>query len=438
MAINWTVPDAAHLLRRAGFGGNYAQVLSLHALGREAAIDWLVEYDNVPDPSADAAKNLGFDLTTRPGVIRNQLYRMTASTRPLQEKLTWFWHGHFVSSLGGAPTETLPVQIDTWRAHASGRFLDFLYAMYKDPAMLLYLDNNTNVVGHANENFAREVMELFTLGVGNYTETDIREAARALTGWVVRRGSNNVAEFVPRRHDDGSKTLFSVTGNLDGDDVMDLLYEHPACAPFICRKLYTYFIGPNVASAELDELVATWQRTDGNLREVLHILFRLDGFWAPENRNALMKSPVEFGIGLFQRLYLTLNNDSLDALSAALGGMGQTVLFPPDVAGYPQGLEWAGTSNLLARYNGAYAVAYTLSTTQLGQLLASIDVSKARTLLDGMLYQLGPIALGNPSYAAVLAYLESGGYSGRNTAKVHTKARGALHLIAATPEYQLN
>ncbi|MBK6744743.1 MAG: DUF1800 family protein [Hydrogenophilales bacterium] len=147
---------------------------------------------------------------------------------------------------------------------------------------------------------------------------------------------------------------------------------------------------------------------------------------------------MEYGIGLYQRLRMPLTSQTLRALSAALSTMGQVPLNPPDVAGYPEGLEWAGTSNLLSRYNGAYTVAYTLSSTQVSQLLASIDVSRAETLLDGLLYQLGPIELGDASHAALLAYLQSGGYSGRNTARVHTKARGALHLIAATPEYQLN
>ncbi|MBK6744742.1 MAG: DUF1800 family protein [Hydrogenophilales bacterium] len=291
MANNWTVPDAAHLMRRAGFGGSFESVGQLYALGREGAIDWLIEYDSVADPSAADVAKLGLDLSTGPGVIQGQLYRMAASTRPLQEKLAWFWHGHFVSALGQAPVPLMPIQMDTWRRQASGRFLDFLYAMYKDPAMLLYLDNNTNIVGQANENFAREVMELFTLGAGNYTETDIREAARALTGWTVLPNRRTEAVFIARRHDDGIKSLFGVTGNFDGDDVMDILYWHPACAPFVCAKLYTYFIGPSIVQAELDELVETWKRTDGNLREVLHILFRLDGFWAPETATPWSRVP---------------------------------------------------------------------------------------------------------------------------------------------------
>jgi len=438
MAVTWLLTDAAHLLRRAGFGGSYEQAAQLHAMGRERAIDWLVEYDSVADPSPEGVAGLGLDTSTPPGVVQTQLYRMAASTRPLQEKLTWFWHGHFVSALGSAPAALMPIQMETWRAHASGRFRDFLYAMYKDPAMLLYLDNNTNVVGHANENFAREAMELFTLGIGHYTETDIREAARALTGWTVLPNRRDQAVFMPRRHDDGIKNLLGVSGNLDGDDVMDILYAQPACAPFVCAKLYRYFIGPDVPESELEELVAAWTRSDGDIREVMHILFRLDGFWSPENRRARIKSPVEFGIGLYQRLGVALDSETLRALSGALANMGQTVLSPPDVAGYPDGLEWAGTSSLLSRYNAAYVFAYALPAARVNALLATLDIATPRRLLDTMLQRLGPVELGAASHDAILRYLESGGYQARNTVIVQAKARGALHLIAATPEFQLN
>ena len=437
MASEWTLADAAHLLRRAGFGGSYEQVNQLHALGREGAIDWLIEYDAVPDPSAQTAGQLGLDTGKPAGVIQAQLYRMAASTRPLQEKLAWFWHGHFVSALGKAPMELMPVQMETWRARASGGFREFLSAMYRDPAMLFYLDNNTNVVGKPNENFAREVMELFTLGVGNYSENDVREAARALTGWTARRTSGQ-SIFVSRRHDRGVKTVLGVTGNLDAEDLMDILYVQPACAPHVCGRLYEYFVGPAAPEVDLATLVGAWQQSDGDIREVLHVLFRLAAFWAPENRVARIKSPVEYGIGLYQRLQVPLTAENLRRLSGALRNMGQVPLMPPDVAGYPVNLEWAGTSALLSRYNAAYALLYTLPASLLEALLSGIDVSTSRRLLDGLLLRLGPLALGDASDAAVLGYLDAGGYPASNRVRVNLKARGALHLIAATPEYQLN
>lgn len=439
MATTWTPTDAAHLLRRAGFGGSYEQVGQLHALGRDGAINWLIEYGAVPDPSAQAVAWLGFDTTHALGLIQAQLYRMVASTRPLQEKLAWFWHGHFASALGKVPAELMAIQLDTWRAHASGSFRAFLGAMYTDPAMLVYLDNGSNVAGHPNENFARELMELFTLGVGNYSETDVREAARALTGWTVLPAAPTRAVFLPERHDDGVKTVLGVTGNLDAEDLMDILYDQLACAPHVCGKLYRYFVGAEAPEAELAALVDAWEQSEGRIGDVLHVLFRLDGFWARENRVAQVKSPVEYGIGLYQRLHVPLTAETLRALAGALGNMGQVPLMPPDVTGYPENLEWAGTGDLLARYNSAWQLAYgRLSEALVDTLLEGIDTATPRALLDGLLDRLGPIDLGDASYAAVLGYLDDGGYGGRNPLRIHHKARGALHLIAATPEYQLN
>jgi uncharacterized protein (DUF1800 family) len=439
MATTWTATDAAHLLRRAGFGGSYEQVGQLHAMGRDGAINWLIEYDAVPDPSAQAVAWLGFDTGQALGLIQAQLYRMVASTRPLQEKLAWFWHGHFASALGKVPAALMANQLDTWRSHASGGFRAFLGAMYKDPAMLVYLDNDGNVAGSPNENFARELMERFTLGVGHCSETDVREAARALTGWSVLATTPGRSVFMPDRHDDGIKSVLGVTADLDAEDLMDILNEHPACGPFICARLYRYFVGSEPPEDELAALVDAWRQSDGRIGDVLHVLFRLDGFWATDNRGAQVKSPVEYGIGLYQRLHMPLTAETVRALAGALGNMGQVPLMPPDLNGYPSDLEWAGTSDLLARYNSAWHLAYgRLSSALLNTLLAGVDTATPRALLDGLLERLGPLDLGDASYAAVLGYLDDGGYGGRNPVRMHDKARGALHLIAATPEYQLN
>lgn len=437
---NWTPSDAAHLLRRAGFGGTYSQVLQLHALGREAAIDHLLDYaDDQPPAKTSAPTSLNLDTSQAFGAMQAQLHSMLTSPWPLREKLAWFWHGHFVSALGKSPAPLMLQQMDTWRAHADGDFLAFLYAMYKDPAMLVYLDNNSNIVGQPNENFAREVMELFTLGIGNYTETDIKEAARALTGWTIDQATRNSAQFIARRHDNGVKTVLGVTGNLDGDDVMDILHAHPATATRICARLYQYFVAPSVPEADLARLLDAWKASDGNLREILHVLFRLDSFWADATREALIKSPVEYGIGLLQRLAVPITADSLRGLISALNGMGQTPLMPPDVSGYPEGLEWAGTSNLLNRYNSAQQLLNGRDAgAWLSAFVADIDKSSARALLDGLLAKLGPLALEAPSDAAIFAYLNAGGYSSRNSSQLLAKVKGAVHLIASTPEYQLN
>lgn len=438
MPTEWNLTNAAHLLRRAGFGGSFEQVSQLHALGFEGAIDQLVEYDRTADPTSSGVTLPDLNISSPAGVIQYQLYRMAASTRPLQEKLTWFWHGHFVSALGKCPAELMSIQLDTWRAHANGRFREFLTAMYRDPAMLLYLDNNTNIVGKPNENFARELMELFALGIGNYSETDVREAARALTGWTVLPRNRTESVFIDRRHDQGVKTVLGFSDILGAEQLMDILYTHPACAPYVCRKLYQYFVGPEASAAELATMVDAWRQSDGHIKQVLHVLFRLDSFWTESSRRTLIKSPVEYGIGLYQRLNVDLDAAGLKVLSGALSNMGQTPLIPPDVSGYPINLGWAGTSNLLSRYNAAYKLFYGLSAESIENFLTGLDLSTSVRLLEAMLERLGPLELGEASYSAVLSYLENGNSSGRNRTRILQRARGALHLIAVTPEFQLN
>lgn len=435
----WDLYDAAHLLRRAGFGGNADQVLSLHALGREGAIAALLDYEPIPDPTPADLAQFGLDTTKATEAIAALLYRMMASPRPLQEKLTWFWHGHFTSAFGKCPAPLMMIQNETWRRLANGNFETFLLAMYQDPAMLVYLDNNTNVVGRPNENFAREVMELFTLGIGNYTETDIREAARALTGWKVQSTPSIAAVFVPRKHDEGSKTVLGVSGNLNGDDVMRILARHPATARHVCTRLYQFFVQPQVPAADLDTLVNAWNASGGNIKAVMGTLLRLDAFWSPQARSALVKSPVEYALGLMSRLETPLTKDVLKNLVYNLASMGQQPFNPPDVAGYPVNLEWAGTSLLLARYNYANNLIHGAAQPPLGRLMnaTGADVATAAKLANFLFSAMGPFFPTHPTYQAVLSYIDTPGYRGTAT-EIPVKTKGALHLIASCPEYQLN
>ncbi len=433
----WTINDAAHLLRRAGFGGRQQDVLNLHVLGQEGAIAALLNYESVPDPAAAESYQLGLDLTRGSGVVLWQLYRMFASARPLQEKLAWFWHGLFTSSIGGSAPSLMVIQMENWRRHAGGAFLEFLKAMYKDPAMLLYLDNNQNVVGAPNENFAREVMELFTLGIGNYTETDIKEAARALTGWVVLSQSPNVGTFISSRHDKGSKTILGQTGNFNGDQFMEILAAQAAAPRFVATRLYQYFVRPDPVPGDIDALVAAWQGSGGSIKAVMNRLLHLDTFWAPETRFALVKSPVEFAIGLAQRFELNASSNAPLALAAGLNAMGQTPLNPPDVAGYPKDLEWAGTSALLARYNAANLVLYANGSEAIVNLLTQgLSNPGAQQLVDALIYRMGPLEPTGATYQALLDYAAAGYQP--NATQIAVKTRGLLHLIASSPEYQLN
>lgn len=436
----WSIDDAAHLLRRAGFGGSSEQVLGLHALGRDAAIDFLLNYERMPDPAAGQAQAL-LNATGEPpnaaAVVLWLLYRMANTTRPLQEKLAWFWHGHFTSALVKCPPVRMLVQNETWRRHANGSFRVFLKAMYKDPAMLLYLDNNTNVKDAPNENFARELMELFTLGIGYYSETDVKEAARALTGWKVPRNTTLTSVFLPRDHDDGVKTVLGVTGPLDADGVMDILADHAQTARHICTKLYRFFVGTEPQGSDLDALAAEWHATDGHIKALMNRLFHLDAFWSPANRSGLVKSPVEYTIGVLQRFELS-DIEALRAVGKNLPAMGQIPLNPPHVAGYPTDLEWVATSPLLARYNTINALLYSrLSRGLIAQLVEGADVTQAAQLVDKLLARMGPFPVSPATRQALVDYVGPQDYRA-TPAQLATKGRGVLHLIASAPEYQLN
>ncbi len=434
----WDLDGAAHLLRRAGFGGGMAQVQQLLSYGQEGAIAYLLDYENIPDPTAQDVNALGLDVTTRTDAAAWMLYRLLVSPRPLQEKLTWFWHGHFTSSVNSVSPPLMVVQNETWRAYANGDFLPFLKAMYKDPAMLDYLDNKSNVASKPNENFARESMELFTIGIGNYTETDVKESARALTGWIITAGPPPVGTYVPARHDNGGKTVLGVTGNLNGDNIMDILFAHPATAPRICAKLYQFFVRPDVNAGDLAALVATWTATNGNIKAVMNTLLHLDTFWVPDTRNALVKSPMEYTLGLVQRFQLTaLSAANLRTGVTFLNNMGQFPFGPPDVAGYPRGLGWAGTSSMLARYSTANSILYgAAGATIVNQLTQGQDVSTAAKLVDVLAWQMGPLTLAGATRQGLINYVSAGGYTGTAT-QVPSKTRGTAHLLVSTPEYQV-
>lgn len=432
----WNYHEAAHLLRRAGFGGSAEQVLKLHALGREGAIAYLLDYESVYDPAPDNVAQFGFDTANSSEAIATLLYRMLTTSRPLQEKLTWFWHNHFTSAFSKCPAVLMTAQNETWRRYASGNFLEFLLAMYKDPAMLVYLDNNTNVVGRPNENFAREVMELFTLGIGNYSETDIKEAARALTGWKVQ---NNAAVFNDKKHDSGSKTVLGASGNFNGDDLMAILFNHPATARHICSRLYRFFVQAEAPQGDLDALVNTCIASRGNIKAVMNTLLHLDAFWAPQCRNALVKSPVEYTLGLIQRLAIPVDKELVKNLAYALTTMGQQPFNPPDVSGYPDNLGWAGTSLLLSRYNYANSLIRKTYPQPLLDMVARyrLDISSADKAADILFLLMGPLTPTGATRQAVVNYLNTPRFPA-TAAEVVTKAQGGLHLIASSVEYQLN
>lgn len=271
------------------------------------------------------------------------LDEMVNSNAQLREKMALFWHGHFASrNINVFYQQGL---LDIIRSNALESFRDLLHGVSKSAAMLNFLNANQNRKGHPNENFAREVMELFTLGRGNYSENDIKEAARAFTGW----GANARGEFVFRKfqHDEGTKTVFGKTGNLSGEDVLDLLLERKETAQFIAQKIYRHFVNEKPDAVKVNWLAERFYKNDYHIGKLMEDIFTSDWFYEEKNIGAKIKSPIELIAGIQRMLPMTLtNNESLLLVQRVLG---QMLFYPPNVAGWPGGKAWIDSSTLMLR-----------------------------------------------------------------------------------------
>ena len=376
---SWNFTAAAHLLNRAGFGGTPQDVEKLLALGPEGAVDYFVNYEAIPDttanpdwakPDPDRVERLRSARMAGPEERRkiqqeeqrNQrqrmlelkfwwLQRMAKGPRPLQEKLALFWHGHFATSMEKVRDAYLMwQQNDLFRRLGMGAWPDLLLAVAKDPAMLVWLDQAQSRKEHPNENFAREVMELFALGEGHYTEKDITEGARALTGWSYDRLEQKFVER-PFWHDRGQKTIFGRTGNFNGEDFLNLIVSQPQANRFITAKLWKFFAGAAPSEAMASTLAAEFQQADQNFKPLLRQMFLSEEFYAPAVIRSQVKSPVQWLVGSVRLLERELPPPL--ACFALTRNLGQDLFAPPNVKGWDGGLSWITTNTLLARYNEA-------------------------------------------------------------------------------------
>jgi uncharacterized protein (DUF1800 family) len=361
--------DARHLLNRTGFGATNAEIRRMVGITREEAARTLLAatrttavtappaWTNDAGPlryprgenASDMEKKQFQQEQIRDGLeLRGWwLDEMLATPSPLTERMTLFWHNHFVSSQQKVKLARLMYgQNVTLRAHALGRFGELLHAVARDPAMVIYLDSAQNRKGTPNENFSRELMELFTLGEGNYGEQDIKEAARAFTGWSLDRDSGR---FVFRRliHDYDNKTVLGRSGNFDGDDVLDILLAKTETAEFIARKLWREFVSPDPDEAEVKKIASRFRDSRYDIKVALYDLLISDAFYAKENRGVLVKSPVDLVVGTLKQFDLKPGEPVPFAVAAA--AMGQNLFSPPNVKGWPGGQAWINTSTLLAR-----------------------------------------------------------------------------------------
>jgi uncharacterized protein (DUF1800 family) len=309
------------------------------------------------------------------------VYRMLAGANAPLEKLALFWHGHFATSVRKVESATLMMlQGDLFRRQGAGPFGDLVAGMARDPAMISWLDGNLNRRGKPNENFARELFELFTLGIGHYTEQDIKEAARAFTGWHARDGA---FWFNEGAHDAGPKTVLGRTGALGGEDVVRIAVEHEACATFIAGKLFEFYVRP-APSPEFRRELGRAYREDG-LRTG-DFLARLLGsriFHSPASRRAIVATPADFAVGALRTLGARAN---ARAVASSLAAMGQELYAPPSVKGWDMGHSWLSSTTLLARYGFAMAVAGSNGPGSLEDLSPKVDwgelTAGGRSLVD--------------------------------------------------------
>lgn len=360
--------EARHLLARTGFGGTSTEIERLALLpyakgvaqllqtARSTALNPPPHWINEPPPDFRMLKSMSpeqrkeFRQQQRERGIELKVWwygEMIATPSPVTERMTVFWHNHFTSSLRKVKWPTLMYRQNVLlRRQALGSFRELLHAVAKDPAMVLYLDNQTNHKDKPNENFARELLELFTLGEGHYSERDIKEAARAFTGWMVDRRTGQF-RFNARQHDNGTKHFMGRSGSFDGDDILDILLEQPQVAVFITAKLWREFISDMPNEQELTRLAAIFRDNDYQLKPLLQALLLSPYFRAPENRGTMVKSPVELIVGT-ARLFGIRPNEPRRL--AGLGrNLGQDLFDPPNVKGWPGGDAWITTSTLATR-----------------------------------------------------------------------------------------
>lgn len=453
MSITTERGKIAHLLRRAGFSPSVEELDAAEAKGRAAVLDELLNPERVPDEAEARYPTSVIDYAQPVSLPLWWLQRMIVTNRPLQEKLTLFWHGHLTSSITRVNQLrfTMISQNELLRRGALGSFRDLLLNVSKDPAMILWLDNNTNRKNKPNENFARELFELFTLGRDRgYTEADIREAARAFTGWFQRDG---VFRFDAAQHDNGQKTVFGRTGNLDGGDVVDLAVAHPATGPYLAAKLWEFFVYPKPETAVVDEIAAVYTSSGYDMRAVMRAILGHPRFYSERAYHALIKSPVEIIAGFFRSLGATFDTAATAEQRLQLGrqlagigqGAGQVLFSPPDVNGWPGGEEWVGTSALVTRYNFAAAAArdgYSGVAIDVAAILGRRGLSSPAAIVD---FFAGLMVDGDLTAAqrqTLLDYMvkQDNGSAGTftlNDQTINKKVRGLIHLVATTPQYQL-
>jgi len=428
----WTRADATHLLWRTQYGATQAEIEEACSAGLQKTLDRRV---TVQPESAkfQAAEQLlrrtAFDTGSIGDLKAWWLYRMLNSANPLVEKMALMWHSHFATS--NSKVNSVPqmaAQNDLIRTYATGSFRKLLHGMARDVAMLVWLDGTANRKRQPNENFAREVMELFSLDVGHYTERDIKEAARAFSGWQVRDGK---FWFNPLQHDSGNKTVFGKTGDFDGDQIVDLCLAQEACPRFLAYKILRAFVVGAPDAGLIDALAQRIRFHDFEMTPVLRELFGSEVFFSPESRQAIIKSPVELVLGAHRSLE---SHPNLAAAVPLLSSLGQDVFEPPTVKGWDGGRLWISSTSMLQRANFAAELA---TGSRLGTIAEPERIASqgAFDSSEACVRYYGNLLLNRELETDVVARLA--GFMNQAQGNRDQRLRGVIQLIMAMPEFQL-
>ncbi len=458
----------AHLLRRAGLSASRTEQERYLPLGIEGTIDALLNYDQQPEEIDDAeilSLLQGDNPRLQPPMVSGWwVYRMLVTRRPLQERMALFWHNHFATSASKVNDGRLMLmQIQLFQRLGVSNFQTLVLEVARDPAMLVWLDGSRNVKGKPNENFARELLELFTMGIGNYTENDIKEAARAFTGWTFSRITGAFV-FNRAQHDEGEKVFLGRRGNFNGDDIVRIAVEHPATATFIARKFYRHFINDIDPPDEkvVAMLAKAFTESGYEIKSLLRRLLTSSAFWSERAFRKRVKSPVEFVVGTLRQVGVgeRLRASNLSAgqgqrvllaflrlTGQMMRRMGQALLYPPTVAGWDWGTAWISSATMLERMRFAQVLtgpamgaggrgrAPRPALTTLNALTGETPPDSLETFVDQLETALD-VRLQKETRRKLTEYLQAKGGLNALSANDRELINGALQIVFASAEYQ--
>jgi uncharacterized protein (DUF1800 family) len=434
----------AHLYRRAAFGARPADLDTYTSRGYDAAVTDLVNGKPAATPGSSTGiaglgnvgtMNMGMDSSAMKTTIHEAqaewVKTMVTAKAPLSERMTLFYADHFATAFSPGDhidLKVLNAQLATLRKFSLGSFRDLAHAMLDDLALACFLDNDVNVKDAPNENLAREMMELFVLGRGNFTEADVKEAARSLTGYVLQQtgGQKDNATYKlaydPARHDDGRKIVLGVAGNFTPHQVLDVMLAHPAAPQFLAGKLVAHFLSPTNNGSAVDAVAATLRSSNWNIAAALKTLFTTPLFKSTSVRETLVKSPAEYVVGLMRSLSRTEYKSAAIWIEEA----GQSLFRPPNVGGWATGTQWLGAGSTLARYNAAANIAQWHGNKP--SALTPSTQFDVKTWME----MLGMTSIAPSTQAALENYM-------RNIANQIAAVRraGLVAMLAVSPDYNL-